>query len=48
MQAWEQLCKRIDGITESVQIAVVGKYTTGTDAYLSIQKALQARPSITP
>lgn len=38
---WEQLCKRIDNLEESVQIALVGKYTSGTDAYLSVTKALQ-------
>lgn len=41
IQPWEQLCKRIDGLSQSVKIVLVGKYTSGTDAYLSVQKALQ-------
>ncbi|EKX53177.1 hypothetical protein GUITHDRAFT_91955 [Guillardia theta CCMP2712] len=39
---WEQLCMRIDGLElPVVKIALVGKYTSGTDAYLSVCKALQ-------
>jgi CTP synthase len=38
---WEQLCRRIDNLKERVRIVLVGKYTAGTDAYLSVQKALQ-------
>ena len=38
---WEQLCKRIDGLSETVRIVMCGKYTAGTDAYLSVTKALQ-------
>lgn len=41
IQPWEQLCRRIDGLTQIVKIVLVGKYTSGTDAYLSVQKALQ-------
>eukprot|EP00277_Geminigera_cryophila_P022033 CAMPEP_0179485316 /NCGR_PEP_ID=MMETSP0799-20121207/61969_1 /TAXON_ID=46947 /ORGANISM="Geminigera cryophila, Strain CCMP2564" /LENGTH=273 /DNA_ID=CAMNT_0021299651 /DNA_START=1 /DNA_END=818 /DNA_ORIENTATION=+ len=41
IQPWEQLCRRIDGLTQIVKIVLVGKYTAGTDAYLSVQKALQ-------
>jgi len=41
IQPWEQLCKKIDSMTSSVKIALVGKYTSGTDAYLSVTKALQ-------
>mmetsp|Transcript_25012 Transcript_25012/g.59396 ORF Transcript_25012/g.59396 Transcript_25012/m.59396 type:complete len:597 (-) Transcript_25012:467-2257(-) len=38
---WEQLCKRLDSLDKTVSIAVVGKYTSGTDAYLSVVRALQ-------
>ena len=38
---WEQLCRKIDNLQSTVKIALVGKYTAGTDAYLSVTKALQ-------
>mmetsp|Transcript_42137 Transcript_42137/g.86128 ORF Transcript_42137/g.86128 Transcript_42137/m.86128 type:complete len:594 (-) Transcript_42137:276-2057(-) len=38
---WEQLCKRLDSLDKTVKIALVGKYTSGTDAYLSVVRALQ-------
>jgi len=38
---WEQLCRKIDNLSQNVKIALVGKYTSGTDAYLSVTKALQ-------
>lgn len=38
---WELLCNKLDKLDTKVNIAIVGKYNSGTDAYLSITKALQ-------
>ena len=37
---WEDLVRRIDGATQPVRIALVGKYTQLEDAYLSVIEAL--------
>lgn len=37
---WKTLCKRIDEATDSVTIALVGKYVQLHDAYLSVAEAL--------
>ena len=42
MTRWKtKLADRWDALTESVSIAVIGKYTNLSDAYLSVIKALQ-------
>jgi len=41
MKKWSELADRVDACTESVKIAMVGKYTDLSDAYLSVIKALQ-------
>jgi len=38
---WEQLCRKLDNLEKKINIAIIGKYNMGTDAYLSITKALQ-------
>lgn len=38
---WQQLADHVDALEEEVRIAVVGKYTDLSDAYLSVIKALQ-------
>jgi len=40
MTEWENLVRRVNAITESVEIAIVGKYVALHDAYLSIVEAL--------
>lgn len=40
MSAWVSLIERIRGITEKIQIALVGKYVQLPDAYLSVVEAL--------
>jgi len=40
MGEWFSLAERVDALTKNVTIAVVGKYTNLSDAYLSISKAL--------
>jgi len=40
MSEWENLVRRINSITGSVEIAIVGKYVALHDAYLSIVEAL--------
>lgn len=37
---WHDLCKKDDNINESVEIAIVGKYVSLKDAYISIYEAL--------
>jgi CTP synthase len=37
---WEALVKRVDSASEVVRIAMVGKYTQLSDAYLSVNEAL--------
>ncbi len=41
LSEWEALVQRIDDATEPVKIAVVGKYVTLRDAYLSVMEALK-------
>lgn len=41
MQEWANLADRVDACVEPVGIAMVGKYTDLSDAYLSVIKALQ-------
>lgn len=40
MQKWRDLAEKSDNITKFVTIALVGKYTTQTDTYTSVIKAL--------
>ena len=41
LAAWRAMAESIETFTESVTIALVGKYTNLQDAYLSVYKALQ-------
>ncbi len=45
LTTWEQLADRVDALknlsVDAVKIAVVGKYTNLSDAYLSVIRALQ-------
>eukprot|EP00898_Chlorokybus_atmophyticus_P007487 jgi/Chlat1/773/Chrsp104S01244 len=41
LREWRQRAHRWDDLTEEVKIAMVGKYTTLSDSYLSVLKALQ-------
>jgi len=41
LSEWEELVERIDSITETVRIGVVGKYVSLPDAYLSVAEALR-------
>jgi CTP synthase len=41
LSEWEELVERIDAITETVRIGVVGKYVSLPDAYLSVAEALR-------
>jgi CTP synthase len=41
LSEWEDLVARIDSITETVRIGVVGKYVSLPDAYLSVAEALR-------
>jgi CTP synthase len=41
LSEWEALVRRIEGATEPVRIAVVGKYVNLRDAYLSVMEALR-------
>ena len=38
---WKEMAHRLDELTEEVHIAMVGKYTDLSDAYLSVIKSLQ-------
>lgn len=38
---WEALCKQVDSLSETVEIAIVGKYVELHDAYLSVVEALR-------
>lgn len=40
---WEQLVRTVDSVRDEVRVALVGKYTTQTDSYLSIISALKHR-----
>ncbi len=40
LNTWHELCKKDDNIKESVEIAIVGKYVSLKDAYISIYEAL--------
>jgi CTP synthase len=40
MQRWERMANQLDSLTETVRIAMVGKYTHFGDSYLSVSKAL--------
>ncbi|XP_044493480.1 CTP synthase-like [Mangifera indica] len=40
LQAWTKMAETFDNITNSVRIAMVGKYVGLTDSYLSVVKAL--------
>ncbi len=40
LSEWEDLVDKIHAATEPVEIAVVGKYVTLRDAYLSVMEAL--------
>ncbi|KAK7269632.1 hypothetical protein RIF29_22365 [Crotalaria pallida] len=53
LQQWTEMAEKYDNLTESVRIAMVGKYVGLTDSYLSVVKALlhacvarSLRPSI--
>ncbi len=39
-EAWEAMAKGVDNVEESIDIAICGKYTGISDAYLSLLKAL--------
>ncbi|MBK29664.1 MAG: CTP synthetase [Euryarchaeota archaeon] len=41
LDSWAQMADRVDGLSEEVHIAMVGKYTGLSDSYLSVIKALQ-------
>ena len=41
LSEWEALVARIDSITDSVRIGIVGKYVSLPDAYLSVAEALR-------
>jgi len=41
LSEWEELVERIDSITETVRIGVVGKYVSLPDAYLSVAESLR-------
>tara|TARA_B100000902_G_scaffold61590_1_gene68662 strand:+ start:64962 stop:66644 length:1683 start_codon:yes stop_codon:yes gene_type:complete len=41
LDEWKQMADKVDGLTEEVHIAMVGKYTGLSDSYLSVIKALQ-------
>ena len=41
MEEWRTMAHHLDTLTEDVHIAMVGKYTNLTDAYLSVIKSLQ-------
>jgi len=41
MRSWSEMAFRVDGFTESVKIALIGKYTGLQDAYLSVIKSLK-------
>ena len=41
MTEWKEMTDRIDSLTESVRIAIVGKYVKLHDAYLSVAEALR-------
>lgn len=38
---WSAMVKKLKNPKQHVQIAIVGKYTTGSDAYISVQEALK-------
>ena len=40
LDTWYELCKKKDNITDSVEIALVGKYVSLKDAYISIYESL--------
>ncbi|KAK7317775.1 hypothetical protein RJT34_02277 [Clitoria ternatea] len=40
LQQWTEMAESYDNLTESVRIAMVGKYVGLTDSYLSVVKAL--------
>ncbi|KAJ4772314.1 CTP synthase [Rhynchospora pubera] len=40
LKAWTEMAENYDNLTNSVKIALVGKYTGLTDSYLSVVKAL--------
>lgn len=40
MQRWERMANLIDSLTQTVRVAMVGKYTHIGDSYLSVSKAL--------
>ena len=41
MSQWRDLVSRIDGISRSVRIGIIGKYVTLPDAYLSVVESLK-------
>lgn len=41
MYRWRDLARRVDNLTRSVNIALVGKYTRLEDSYASVSKSLQ-------
>ena len=38
---WAEMVERLKNPKQHVRVAIVGKYTTGSDAYLSVQEALK-------
>ena len=41
MKEWTDMAYALDGFKDSVQIALIGKYTSLSDAYLSVIKSLK-------
>jgi CTP synthase len=41
MSKWKELVSRIDGISRTVRIGIIGKYVTLPDAYLSVVESLK-------
>lgn len=41
LKYWEDLVKKVDNLQGEIEIAVVGKYTSLEDAYLSVKEALK-------
>lgn len=41
LRQWRQMAETVDNLTDSTQIAIVGKYTGSQDTYLSVIKAIK-------
>ena len=44
MAQWKDMAHQVDSFTDSVSIALIGKYTGFQDSYLSVIKNLKVRP----